>query len=204
MIQLLLPMMVFPPPWIVPRLKVHISRIVVLSPMMSSVSSPSYFLSWGSSPIERNGKCGCFRRWWSGRSPQHVAYPATGPDGDFRADNAEGTDFRIVSNIGGRIDQRGFMNLLTWVFPAHSNSQLAHALPSTVAWHSYQPILRLMRFWMASRTSWSPGTTILAEAGIVYLDQVVQLTFFSVDSRQRGGPACRRPVPWLRSSTRLA
>ena len=54
MIQLSLPITVLPPPWVVPRLIVHSSLIMLFSPMTSSVSAPSYFLSCGSSPIELN------------------------------------------------------------------------------------------------------------------------------------------------------
>src|SRR5512146_2208361 len=56
MIQLSDPMRVTPPPCTVPRLIVQDSRIVLPSPITSSVSSPPYFLSCGMPPIEQNGK----------------------------------------------------------------------------------------------------------------------------------------------------
>ena len=56
MIQLSEPRRVTPPSCAVPMLIVHDSRIVLPSPITSSVSSPPYFLSWGMPPIEQNGK----------------------------------------------------------------------------------------------------------------------------------------------------
>ena len=87
------------------------------------------------------------------------SYPATRADCYPWPNDAERTDFDVISDIGRRVYQRLFMNSGHNYFPAQSSSQLATRFPSTLAWHSYQPILRLMRFWMASSTSWSPGTT---------------------------------------------
>jgi len=103
MIQLLLPMMVLPPPSTVPRLKVHSSRMVLSSPMISSVSCPAYFLSCGSSPMEAN---------WKTAGHDHVRPDtAAGADRYLGTDDAERTDFHVVRQCGGRVDQCGFVNL---------------------------------------------------------------------------------------------
>jgi hypothetical protein len=49
-------MLVTPRSWAVPRLTVTNSRMRLRSPMVRSVGSPPYFLSWGSSPTEANWK----------------------------------------------------------------------------------------------------------------------------------------------------
>src|SRR5689334_20920502 len=56
MIQLSLPTRVMPPACGTPRLKVQNSRIRLRSPITNSVSSPAYFLSCGTAPIELNWK----------------------------------------------------------------------------------------------------------------------------------------------------
>ena len=56
MIQLSLPKRVSPMPVTVPVLNVVNSRMVLLSPMMSLVGSPAYFLSCGCAPNEANWK----------------------------------------------------------------------------------------------------------------------------------------------------
>ena len=56
MIQLSSPTRVTPPSCAVPRLKVQNSRIVLRSPICSSVGSPAYFLSCGAPPSEQNWK----------------------------------------------------------------------------------------------------------------------------------------------------
>jgi hypothetical protein len=55
MIQLSLPMAVEPLSCAVPVLKVQNSRMVLRSPMRSSVGSPPYFLSCGAAPSDANG-----------------------------------------------------------------------------------------------------------------------------------------------------
>ena len=80
-------------------------------------------------------------------SDDHVrSYPDAGADPDFWAYYDEWTDFGVFGYFGCRIDQCVLMNLAHLGFPEHSNSQLATRLPFTLAWHSYQPILRLRRF----------------------------------------------------------
>ncbi len=54
MIQLSSPIVVVPASWTVPVEIVQNSRIVLPSPITSPVSSPAYFLSCGSPPIELN------------------------------------------------------------------------------------------------------------------------------------------------------
>ncbi|MCY1546736.1 hypothetical protein D9M68_827490 [compost metagenome] len=56
MIQLSFPTLVTPPAPGTPRLKVQNSRMVLRSPMVSSVGSPAYFLSCGTAPSELNWK----------------------------------------------------------------------------------------------------------------------------------------------------
>ena len=52
MIQLSLPTRVMPASWLVPRLMVTYSRMVLPSPISTRVGSPAYFLSCGGAPID--------------------------------------------------------------------------------------------------------------------------------------------------------
>jgi hypothetical protein len=44
-----------PPPFLVPRLMVTLSRMLLLSPISTWVGSPPYFKSCGGMPIAQNG-----------------------------------------------------------------------------------------------------------------------------------------------------
>src|SRR5688572_8118509 len=56
MSQLSFPMLVRALSWTVPTCRVVNSRMVLRSPMTSSVGSPLYFLSWFAAPMEENWK----------------------------------------------------------------------------------------------------------------------------------------------------
>ena len=112
MIQLSSPMRVTPASWTVPMWIEQNSRIVLRSPISSSVARRAYFLSCGTPPIALNWRDPVAA---ADRRPalDHAVRPddAAGADPDRGADDAVGADLDVAGELGAGLDDRRRVDL---------------------------------------------------------------------------------------------
>ncbi len=87
-------------------------------------------------------------------------------DLDPGSDHAEGTDADAAADARGGIDDRAAVDHASRPRSAHRISADATSRPSTVATQANRPMPRSMRLSATSRTSWSPGITVLEKRAL--------------------------------------
>ena len=167
MIQLSLPTRVTPPAPGTPILKVQNSRIVLRSPITSSVGSPAYFLSCGMAPSEANWKIAVVAAD-RGAPLDHAmrADRGAGADPHMRADHGVRADAHRRVEFGLGIDDGRRMNLghasssdqLIWRMAHISVASQASSLPTSARPLNLE-MPAFMRSISTSSVSWSPGST---------------------------------------------
>ncbi len=179
MIQLPLPMRVAPPPSSVPRLIVTNSRIRLSIADHEQTLLALIFLVLR--VAADRGELGDAVVAADARRPlDHHMRPdlRTRADLDVGADHAVGADADVGADFGGFVDRRPWGEFpyrsSCGALRAHASRLRRPACRRPSRGRGRLPMLRIMRLSSTSSTSWSPGTTILRELGLVDLDEEVE------------------------------